>query len=133
MRPRVVICGSYHRDISGLQRLYRELEATGARILSPLSFNFNPSENIVKSINEADFSADELEKFHLRAIKEADFVWFHAPEGYVGISGAFELGYAHAIVKPVFGYVLPRDEMLQSRITIVNSAFEAIESVSSNA
>lgn len=130
MHPKAVICGSFHRDPSGLRRLFRELEATGVRILSPLSIDFDVSQTIVRARNELDFSIDELEKFHLRAIKEADVVWLHAPGGYVGLSTAYELGFAKAINKPVFSFAPPEDEMLASQVLVVRSVFEALEATS---
>lgn len=130
MRPKVVICGSFHRDPTGLARAYRELEATGCRILSPLSVNFtDASVPVVRTRHENDFSIQELEKFHLRAINESDLVWLHAPEGYVGLSASFEIGYAVAIGKPVFSSFVLTDEMLHSQITIVASVFESLESL----
>ncbi len=127
MRPRVVICGSFHRDLPGLNRLYRELEATGVRILSPLSLAFDPSEEVVRSPSEIDFSVQELEKYHLRAIQEAEFIWLHAPNGYVGLSGAFELGFAQAHLKPVFSFQQPEDALLQGQVSRITSVFEALE------
>lgn len=129
MRPTAVICGSFHRDPSGLKRLFLELEATGVRILSPLSIAFDISQQVVRARNELEFSIDELERFHLRAIKEADVVWLHAPGGYVGLSAAFELGFAKAINKPVFSFCIPDDEMLASQVSVVYSVFESLESI----
>lgn len=131
MRLKVVICGSYHRDIIGLKSLFKELEITSCRILSPLSIDFvNESESVVKTKSENDFSTHELEKFHLRAIDEADFVWVHVPDGYVGLSTSFEIGYCKAINKPIFSKCLPTDEMLSTQLIRVSSVFEAIETIS---
>lgn len=130
MRPRVVICGSFHRAPDELRRLFKELEATGCRVLSPLSFDFEhlPAE-FVKTQSELDATPREIESLHLRAIKEADFVFLHAPNGYVGISAAFEIGYAEAIGKPVYSKDDLSDEMLKPRIKTANSVFEALEAM----
>ena len=128
MHPKVVICGTYHRDPAGLRRIFRELEATGCRILSPIAINFqNIHDEVVVTSNEMDLSIDELEKFHIRAIREADFIWLHNPEGHIGISASYELGYANAAGIPVFCFNSPNDEMLATRVHVVNSVFEAIE------
>ncbi len=128
MRPKVVICGSYHRDPEGLRRIFRELEATGCRILSPISIDFTDTETeVVRAGSERDFSIYELEKYHLRAIIETDFVWLHVPNGHIGLSGAYEIGYAKALSKPIFCRELPRDEMLASQVLQVSSAYEALE------
>lgn len=126
MRPRVVICGSFHRDPSGLKRLFRELEATGCRVLSPISLDFDRS-NFARTISESELSAQEIERFHLRTLRDADFVMLHAPNGYVGTSAAYELGYASALAKPIFAFQTPTDEMLATRVHLVGSVFEALD------
>lgn len=131
MRPKAVICGSYRRDPAGLRRLFRELEATGCRILSPLSTDFEAVRSgVARLASEQAFSADELEKYHLRAITEADLIWLHAPGGYVGLSGAYELGYAAAIGKKIFCKELPADEMLAGQVAQAPSVFESLEAIS---
>lgn len=128
---RVVICGSYHREPKILARIFRELEATGCRILSPISLDFsNILEPVVTTSQEYDLTINELERFHLRALRDADFVWLHCPHGHIGLSGAYELGYANALKKPIFCHELPHDEMLQTRVYKVTSVFEALEALS---
>lgn len=128
MRPRVVLCGSFHRDPDRLRLLFRELETTGCRVLSPLSLDFSSlGEAYVKTGFELDVTAKELESLHLRAIHEADFIFLHAPDGYVGVSAAFEIGYAEALHKPVFCKENLADEMLDARVIKTRSVFEALE------
>ena len=128
MRSKVVICGSFHRDLSGLQRLFKELEATGCRILSPISLDFtNLSDPVVVTNSECGLSVEELEKFHLRAMRDSDLIWLHAPAGHIGISASYELGYANALGKPVFSFNVPEDEMLQTRVIPAVSVFDGLE------
>jgi len=128
MRPRVVICGSFRRDAAGLRRVFQELEATGCRILSPISIDFaDPAVSFVKTDGENDITANELERFHLRALRDADFVWLHAPDGHVGTSAAYELGFAACLRNPVFSFDTPADEMLASQIHNAASVFAALQ------
>ena len=125
-RPSVVISGSFHRDPEGLEWLWRELEANGCRILSPSAINFiDTSVEIVKTAHDNGMNIDELEKFHLRAIRDADLIWLHAPDGHIGISTSFEIGFALALGKPVFARTMPDDAMLQTQITIASSVFQS--------
>lgn len=125
---KVVICGSFHRDIKKLHSLFNELEAAGCRILSPLSLDFEDLTNdFVIAKSESGLSTLEIEKFHLRAIDEADFVWLHAPDGYVGISASFEIGYAIAKNKKVFCFEPPTEEIITNYITVKHSVFSALE------
>jgi nucleoside 2-deoxyribosyltransferase len=127
VRACVVLCGSFHREPDQLRRLFRELEATGCRVLSPISLHFNTDAEFVKAQTETDLSTAEIEKFHLRAIRDADFIMLHAPNGNIGISATYELGFSGALGKPVFALQQPRDEMLATRIQVVCSVFEALD------
>jgi nucleoside 2-deoxyribosyltransferase len=62
----------------------------------------------------------------LRALRESDIIWLHAPDGYVGVSAAYELGFAAAIGKPVFSFNTPTDEMLATQVYRVQSVFSAL-------
>ncbi|HSW66618.1 MAG TPA: hypothetical protein VLI54_05775 [Bacillota bacterium] len=128
MRPRVVICGTYHHDTPLLKRTFLELEMTGCHVLSPLSIDFiDTTMAVVRTANDYDLSIDDLERFHLRALRDADFVWLHCPHGHSGLSAAYELGYSSALRKPTFCFTAPKDEMLATRVRVVGSVFEALE------
>lgn len=126
MRPKVVLCGSFHRVPERLKRLFRELEATGCRILSPVSLDFDTAA-FARTASESELTDTEIEKFHLRAIRDADFVILHAPDGQVGISASYEMGFAQALGKPVFGLEAPADEVLATRVQVVSSVFEILD------
>lgn len=131
IQPRVVLSGSFRRNPAGLARIYRELDTTGCQVLSPLSLDFLSGEEFVRTPAEhqLEMRAGEVERHHLQAIHHADFLWLYAPEGYVGISGSFELGYAAALGKPIFCNERPEDEMLNTQVTVVSSVYQAIETV----
>ena len=125
---RTVICGSYHRDGEGLASVFREIESHGVRILSPISIDFvDRMEPVVRTEHEGTLSIYELEKFHLRGMRDADFVWLHCPGGHIGLSASYEIGFAHALDIPVFSSELPQDEMLASQVRVVASVFHALE------
>lgn len=128
--PKVVICGSFHKDPSGLARLFRELETNGCRVLSPLTLDFTDQvTEFVTAHNDESFSVKELERFHLRAIHEADFIAVHAPDGYIGTSASFELGYAVALNKPIFSKSAVSDPMLRTQLKNADSVFEILETI----
>jgi NTP pyrophosphatase (non-canonical NTP hydrolase) len=70
---------------------------------------------------ETTQSPDKIENEHLDAIQRADFVWFFAPDGYVGPTGALEVGFARANGIPVFSDTLPNDTTIKAFIEIVDS------------
>lgn len=127
---RCVLSGSYRQDTEELRRIYLELIACGCQVLSPHRMDFIDSEaTFVKDMAERNLSEVEIENHHLLAISQADFVWLHAPEGYVGASGAFEVGYAYARAIPVFSRNSANDKMLSSYVTVVPGVFDAILAV----
>jgi nucleoside 2-deoxyribosyltransferase len=128
VRPRVVLCGSFHRQPEVLRRLFHELETTGCRVLSPLTLDFtNPTAVFVTTANDAELSPADIERFHLRAIRDADFVLLHAPDGYVGLSAAYELGFASALGKPAFTFHTPTDDTLAARVQTASSVFQILD------
>ena len=100
----------------------------GCQILSPhrLDFIDNRAEFVVEK-HESELSIKEIQDHHLLAIRQADFLWLHLPDGYVGTSTSFEIGYALANKIPMFSNAAPSDEALTNYITIVPSAYSAIE------
>ena len=128
---RATLSGSFHRDLEGLDRSYQELARNQCQILSPRSLEFKDASVLfVKHAVERDDPNDIIQKHHLQAIALSDFVWLHAPEGYVGTSAAMEIGYAYRNGTPVFSSEIPKDEMLKHFVTFVPSVFAAIEQLS---
>jgi hypothetical protein len=125
---RAVLCGSYRKDQAGLLRAYRELVDTHCQVLSPHTLDFDDAEFVRDGATE-DMPARILEDYHLMSIRQADFVWLHAPDGYIGLSAAFEIGYALAHHVPVFTRALLQDENLRNYVEIIPSVFEAKERI----
>ncbi len=59
-------------------------------------------------------------------MQEADFVWLHAPNGYVGTSAAMELGFARGLRLPVFCSEMPEDVTIAGIVRVVASVQEAL-------
>lgn len=119
-RLRVALCGSYRRDPEGLASAYSRLGGE-FNVLSPASLDFvDPKAEFVRLAGELGESAFDVESRHLAAVAEADFVWLHAPGGYVGTSASLEIGHARALGIPVLTDAELADEMLRSMVTRVS-------------
>jgi hypothetical protein len=119
-RPRAVLCGSYRRDIRSLVRTYEELSAAGLRVLAPSGLDFVAEMNgFVSNHDENEIPPEAFEGLRLNCIRAADMVWLHAPDGYVGLGGALEVGFAKAAGIPVFAAETPSDVALRSLVTIL--------------
>jgi len=121
---RVVLSGSFRRDQVGLSAAYDELITTNCQVLSPHRMEFDDAD-FVRDEAESEMSITDIENHHLLAIKQADFVWLHAPDGYVGASAAFEIGYARAIGVPVFSRSTLNDVLLKEYVTSCTSVYDA--------
>jgi mazG domain protein len=123
--PRAVLCGSYKRDREGLFRAYDELVVTGCQVLSPQRMQFD-DEAFVRDTAEQGISSRAIEDRHLLAICKADLVMVHAPDGYVGLSAAMEIGFATAQKCPVFSRTAPQDIALRGLVKVVPSVYDVL-------
>jgi len=123
----VVLSGSYRRDSEGLKRAYEELRDLGCRVLSPSRMEPAGEENgFVYMKGEESDTPEQIELRHLEAIQKAVMIWLFAPEGYVGLSAALEVGFAHAQGIPVFCTTQVADTTLRNFVSTVSSATEAL-------
>lgn len=123
----VVICGSFRRDPALLRAEYDKLRACGCHILSPGELSFvDERDGFVYLDHEVDEEPTEIERAHLDAIRSADMVWLHAPKGYLGPSGAFEIGAAHTAGVPVYADREIVDVGLRDFVRVVASPHEAV-------
>lgn len=118
----VVLCGTYRKDPEGLRRTFDHLGDLGFSILSPANASIETEENgFVYMRHEKTQSPDQIENRHLDAIQRADFVWFFAPSGYVGPTGALEVGFARANGIPVYSDSPLNDTVIKDFVQVVDS------------
>jgi NTP pyrophosphatase (non-canonical NTP hydrolase) len=117
----VVICGSFRKDPEGLAVLHERFLDLHCSILSPTNVGIRREEDgFVYMRGEEAQTPETLERRHLDAIERADFVWLHAPDGYVGLSASLEIGYATAIGTPVFCMAPLQDPTLRTMVRTVD-------------
>jgi NTP pyrophosphatase (non-canonical NTP hydrolase) len=115
---KAVICGSFRRDPAALQNEFQELKEANCTVLSPLDLDFvSEVDGFVFGADDVGRSRAEVEQRHLRSMEEADFVWLHCPDGYVGTSATMELGFAQALGLRVFAADLPNEAALADLVT----------------
>jgi len=118
-RPTAVLCGSFRREPDSLRIDLQGLEEI-ADVLSPTSVEFvGDWDGFVYTKPDEGSSPDELERNHLEALRDADFVWLHAPDGYVGPSATLEIGAAQEAGIPIFARTMPKDVTLRLFVRIV--------------
>ena len=111
-----------------VQEAVYALTDMGVEVLSPRD------PRVVGQIGEFLFVASDrlwsirrVQERHLAAIAASDFLWLVAPDGYVGTSAAYELGYARAKGVEVFCKNAPADTTLQEFVSVVKGEKEAVE------
>jgi NTP pyrophosphatase (non-canonical NTP hydrolase) len=118
----VVLSGSYRKAFETLKATYEEFRDLGCTILSPSSVSIvHEHDGFVYMQGEETQTPERIEDRHLKAIQRANFVWLHAPEGYVGPTAALEVGYANAVGVPVYAQQSPADAILRSFVRVVDS------------
>lgn len=116
---RVVLSGTFHRDPDGLRSVHGTL-AEQFQLLAPSGVNWVDGEApFVRLPSEVDADATSIEAEHLAALRRADFMWLHCPNGYVGFSAAMEVGYANAIGIPVYSDSEPEEESIRGMVSVV--------------
>jgi hypothetical protein len=135
MRPEsqnvaVTVSGSFHRHMHEIGAAVEELAALSIRVLSPAD------PRIVAAQGEFLFVASDpvrsvrlVQDRHLDSVGASDFLWLVCPDGYVGQSASFELGYAIHAGVPIFGTHAPSDLTLREYVTVVPSLKEAVRRV----
>ena len=126
----VVLCGTYRKDPEGLRRAFERLKDTGFSVLSPSNpFIETEEQGFVYMRSENLQTPNKIEDKHLDAIQHADFVWFFAPDGYVGPTGALEVGFARASGVPVYTDTTLKDLTIKNFVEVVESPSTVYRSV----
>lgn len=125
----VVLCGTYRKDPEALQRTFENLKDSGFLVLSPSNpYIETEKQGFVYMRHERMQTPDKIENNHLDAIQQADFVWFFAPDGYVGPTGALEVGFARASGIPVYTDTALKDTTIKNFVEVVESPSSVYES-----
>lgn len=131
---KATVSGSFRRAMGAVQNVVEELVAHGAFVLSP------SDPRVVDQFGDFVFVASDrvrhirtVQGRHLASIAASDFLWLVAPEGYVGVSAAMEIGFAAANDIPVFSDEVPSDLTLRQWVEVVAGPAAAIERVAPKA
>src|SRR4029077_7358183 len=107
---------------------FENLKEAGFSVLSPSNaFIESEDQGFVYMRRESMQTPDQIGNRHLDAIQQADFVWFFAPEGYVGPTGALEVGFARASGIPVYTDTVLKDTTIKNFVAVVESTSSVYE------
>lgn len=129
----VVLSGSFRKDYTGLKLAYEELRDLGCTVLSPQNVEVvKEIEGFVYMRGEDRDPPTAIQIRHMDAIQRSHLVWLHAPEGYVGLSAALEVGFARAIGIPVYCNTDLTDPILGTFVKKVSSPKDSVDDIKLN-
>ncbi len=133
--PKCVVSGSFRKHYGRILEVCAALAEAGAVVLSPArSEVVNPDDEFVLLQTDlwewGEPEIKHVEDAVLRKIAGGDFVYVCNPDGYVGLSTAFEIGYAVSLRRPVIAMCPPADPTLLRYIDAVAAPDEAVARVS---
>jgi len=99
---RVTISGSFRRHLVEIQQVMSELERAEFVVLSPggtVSLGIEQGFTFLATDRSRD--ARTVEDGHLKAIHRSDVLWIVCPDGILGASTMFEIGFAVACDVPI--------------------------------
>ena len=121
------VCGSFRRGLTQVQDAVRELTDLGVKVLSP------SDPTVVDAFGDFLYVASDrlrnirvVQNRHFLAVETADLVWLAAPDGYVGLSAAMEIGAAFTAGKTVYTDAAPNDLSVRQYVTVVADVAEAV-------
>lgn len=110
----VTISGSYHRHFDHILAVRKKLLALGLGVLHPpTTVPVNPKKEFVYLKGEESLPPSQIENNRLALINRSDGLVVCDPEGYIGASVLLEIGYAHALKKPVIFTEKPKEFILK--------------------
>jgi nucleoside 2-deoxyribosyltransferase len=123
----VVISGSFRRHLASVRESIKDFTGLGASVLSPADSEAASTNGSFVFLN-SDVSDDvkELQDGHLAAISACDFLWIVSPDGTLGESTSFEIGFAVGLGKPVFTSFSLRDQIMGQYVVSVPRPSEAL-------
>lgn len=110
------VSGSFNKFLQQIEEAVNSISALGIIVLSPITTKEVHRSKGFVTLEGDRGSPRQIEKQHLQAITGSDFLYIVNPEGYIGNSVAFEVGYALSKGIPVYASAPPSDLVISSFI-----------------
>ena len=106
------ISGSFNKYLDQIQQKILAFEQDGIEVLSPKLSTPSSRKGGFVILKSDEGTPREIERRHLEAISQSDFLYVVNPGGYIGKSVALEIGYALSKNIPVYSLEKPKDHVL---------------------
>lgn len=107
----VAIIGSFQKYYNEILNIIQIFKRSGLYVLSPKESYINDKvENfVIFESDRKDFSPAEIQMITLDKIIKADMVYVYNPNGYVGKTTCYEIGFCFSKKKPIYFFDYPND------------------------
>lgn len=111
MSYQVAIIGSFQKYYDKILSVIQIFKEFGIHVLSPKeSFINNRIENfVIFESDKKDYTPAEIQMITLDKILKADAIYVYNPNGYVGKTTCYEIGFCFSRSKPIYFYDYPDD------------------------
>lgn len=111
MAYQVAIIGSFQKYYNEILSIIKLFKQVGLYVLSPKeSFISGKIEDfVVFDSDQKNYTPSEIQMITLEKILKADAVYVYNPNGYVGRTTCYEIGFCFSKKKPVYFYNYPND------------------------
>lgn len=120
------ISGSFRRFLPQIAAAMRECNALGVTVLSPRSGSPSRQVNGFVFVEGDRGAVEDVERRHLRDIRNSDFLYVVNPGGYTGPSATLEIGHALGASVPVFCMERPEDPVIARFVHVSISISEIV-------
>lgn len=107
----VAIIGSFQKYYSQILDIIQIFKNEGLYVLSPKESYINDKIDnfVIFESDRKDFSPAEIQMITLDKIIKADLVYVYNPNGYVGRTTCYEIGFCFSKKKPIYFFECPDD------------------------
>lgn len=107
----IAIIGSFQKYYSDILNIIKTFKQAGLCVLSPKESYIDGKidDFVIFGSDRKDYSPAEIQMITLERIIEADVVYVYNPDGYVGKTTCYEIGFCLAKRKPLYFFEYPED------------------------
>lgn len=107
----VAIIGSFQKYYSDILKVIKIFKKVGLSVLSPKESYINGriEDFVIFESDRQDYTPAEIQMITLDKIISADVVYVYNPDGYVGRTTCYEIGFCFSKKKPLFFFEYPSD------------------------
>lgn len=111
MAYQVAIIGSFQKYYDEILSIIKMFKQTGLYVLSPKEsfINYKIKDFVIFESDRKDYTPAEIQMITLEKILKADAVYVYNPNGYVGKTTCYEIGFCFSKNKPIYFYNYPDD------------------------